>query len=75
MENTGIDLCIGKSPCSHRRANLCTFRLREEVALETLAMSDPKNRTCYESMAGVLDKPCLEQEKKKHTLNGEVRNL
>ena len=60
--NIDNDICGVKSPCSHRKANLCTFRVWERALLETLAASDPENSTCYQSMIGVLVKPCLEQD-------------
>ena len=60
--NIDNDICEVKTPCLHRKANLCTFRMWEEVFLETLAVGDPKNRACYQSMLGVLVKPCLEQD-------------
>ena len=65
--NIDNDICGVKSPCSHRKANLCTFRMWEEAFLETLAVGDPENRTCYQGMIGVLVKPCLElnEEKRK----------
>ncbi len=60
--NINNDICGVKSPCSHRKANLCTFRVWEKALLEILAMRDPENRACYQSMIGVLVKPCLEQD-------------
>ncbi|MFC1958307.1 hypothetical protein ACFLV6_00050 [Chloroflexota bacterium] len=88
--NKDNNLCMAKLPCSYRNANICIFRVWGGAFLETLAMSDPENRTYYYSMIGVPVKPCLEPDEEKHnrgvrdilglyTLgqksNGELRNL
>ncbi len=75
LTNIDNDLCMVKLPCSHRKANLCTFRLWEEAVIETLAKGDPESRACYQGMIGVLVKPCLEQDEEGHYPNGEVRNI